>query len=149
MLTDMRQHKHHMALVRDENKNITGLVTIEDILEELVGEIFDEEDVVDQNFQALGGNRYLVNTHMLVGSLYERIGLSAAPRAVASKPLLSLMLETLGKLPEEEESFVIDDLEFTVETVENQRPVRTFVRVLDREELAAQSAKAAEEEVEA
>ncbi len=149
VLTDMRQHKHHMALVRDENKHITGLVTIEDILEELVGEIFDEEDVVDQNFQALGGNRYLVNTHMLVGNLYERIGLSAAPRGVAAKPLLSLMLENLGKLPEVEESFVIDDLEFTVETVENQRPVRTFVRVLDEEELAAQSVKAAEEEVEA
>ncbi|MBQ2772857.1 MAG: HlyC/CorC family transporter [Clostridia bacterium] len=149
LLTDMRQHKNHMALVRDKNKKITGLVTIEDILEELVGEIFDEEDVVDQNFQTLGGNRYLVNTHMLVGTLYERIGLSEAPKALATKPLLSLMLETLGRLPKEEESFVVDDLEFTVETVENQRPVRTFVHVLDEEELAARAAAATEKEVEA
>ena len=149
LLTDMRQHKNHMALVRDKNKKITGLVTIEDILEELVGEIFDEEDVVDQDFQALGGNRYLVNTHMTVGTLYERIGLSEAPKALAAKPLLSLMLETLGRLPEEEESFVVDDLEFTVETVENQRPVRTFVHVLDEEELAARAAAATEKEVEA
>ena len=149
LLTDMRQHKHHMAIVRDKNKKITGLVTIEDILEELVGEIFDEEDVVDQNFQALGGNRYLVNTHMLVGTLYERIGLSKAPKALASKPLLSMMLETIGRLPELEESFVVDDLEFTVETVENQRPVRTFVHVLDEEELAARAAAAKESEVEA
>ena len=149
LLTDMRQHKHHMALVRDKNKKITGLVTIEDILEELVGEIFDEEDVVDQNFQALGGNRYLVNTHMLVGTLYERIGLSKAPKALAAKPLLSMMLETIGRLPELEESFVVDDLEFTVETVENQRPVRTFVHVLDEEELAARAAVAKESEVEA
>ena len=37
-----------MAMVQDENKQIVGLVTIEDILEELVGEIFDEEDIVDQ-----------------------------------------------------------------------------------------------------
>ena len=149
VLTDMRQHKHHMAIVRDKNKHITGLVTIEDILEELVGEIFDEEDVVDQNFQALGGNRYLVNTHMLVGNLYERIGLSAAPRAVAAKPLLSLMLETLGKLPEVEETFLIDDLEFTIETVENQRPVRTFVHVLSEEDLAQRAAEAEAKEVEA
>ncbi|MBQ9802891.1 MAG: HlyC/CorC family transporter [Clostridia bacterium] len=147
VLTDMRQHKHHMALVRDKNKHIVGLVTIEDILEELVGEIFDEEDVVDQNFQALGGNRYLVNTHILVGSLYERIGLSAAPRGVATKPLLSLMLETIGRLPEEEETFLIDDLEFTIETVENQRPVRAFVHVLDEEELAARALAASEKEV--
>ena len=149
LLTDMRQHKHHMALVRDKNKKIVGLVTIEDILEELVGEIFDEEDVVDQDFQALGGNRYLVNTRMLVGTLYERIGLSEAPAALAAKPLLSLMLETIGRLPEEEESFVVDDLEFTVEAVENQRPVRTFVHVLDEEEKAARAAAATEKEVDA
>ena len=149
VLTDMRQHKHHMALVRDNNKQIVGLVTIEDILEELVGEIFDEEDVVDQDFQTLGGNRYLVNTHMLVGKLYERIGLTAAPKAIAGKPLLSLMLESIGKLPEEEESFLIDDLEFTIESVENQRPVRTYVHVLDEEDLAARAAETSEKEVEA
>ncbi len=149
VLTDMRQHKHHMALVRDKNKQITGLVTIEDILEELVGEIFDEEDVVDQNFQALGGNRYLVNTHMLVGNLYERIGLSAAPKGLATKPLLSLMLETLGRLPEVEETFLVDDLEFTIETVENQRPVRAFVHVLSEEDLAERAAEAGAKEVEA
>ena len=63
LLTEMRQHKLQIALVQDENRKVVGLVTIEDILEELVGEIFDEEDVVDQNFQALGGNKYMINTH--------------------------------------------------------------------------------------
>ena len=145
LLTDMRQHKHHMALVRDEKKQVVGLVTIEDILEELVGEIFDEEDVVDQDFQTLGGNRYLVNTRMTVGDLYVRVGLSEAPGQLAGKPLLSWMLETLGRLPEVEESFLIDELEFTVEAVENSRPVRTFVHFLDEEELAARAATLAEE----
>jgi len=149
LLTDMRQHKNHMAIVRDKNKRVTGLVTIEDILEELVGEIFDEEDVVDQDFQTLGGNRYLVNTHILLGSLYERIGLCEAPERLASKPLLSLMLETIGRLPEVDESFTVGDLEFTIETVENQRPTRTYVRVLDEEELAQRAAAAEERQVEA
>ncbi|MBQ3483825.1 MAG: HlyC/CorC family transporter [Clostridia bacterium] len=148
LLNEMRQHKNHMALVRDEDKRILGLVTIEDILEELVGEIFDEEDVVDQNFQALGGNKYRVNTHMLMGNLYERIGLSAAPRAVAAKPLLSLMLETVGRLPAEEESFLYDCLEITVETVEDGRPTFVLVHSLDDEELAARLAADAAGEVE-
>ena len=149
LLTEMRQHKNHMALVRDDAKRVLGLVTIEDILEELVGEIFDEEDVVDQDFQTLGGNKYRVNTHMLMGELYERIGLFAAPRAVAAKPLLSLMLETLGRLPAEEESFLYDCLDITVEAVHQGRPTYVLVHCLDEDELAARLAADAAGEVEA
>lgn len=149
VLTEMRQHKNHIALVRDEQKKLLGLVTIEDILEELVGEIFDEEDVVDQNFQALGGNKYLVNTHILTASLYERAGLYKAPRAIASKPVISLILETLGRMPQPEETFLYDRLEFTVDTVEDGRPTYVTVHFLDDEELAERLAPAEEKEVDA
>ena len=94
----MRQHKLQLAVVLDKTKKNVGIVTIEDILEELVGEIFDEEDIVDQNFQTLGGNKYMINTHMLVATAYERMGLGKAPRSIASKPLLSFILETVGHL---------------------------------------------------
>lgn len=149
LLTDMRQHKKNIAIVHDENKNFVGLVTIEDILEELVGEIFDEEDVVDNNFQALGGNKYLVNTHVLVGNAYERMGLDKAPRAVASKPILSFMLETMGHLPEENESFVYDNLEFKAETVENGCVNEVIIHILDEEDLALLESEKSEEEVKA
>lgn len=135
-LSDMRQHKHHMAIVVDKDKKMTGIVTVEDLLEELVGEIFDEEDVVDRNFQALGGNHYLVNTHMLMGSLYERMGLDKAPRGIATKPLISFLLEKSGRLLEEGESFLYEDLEFTVETVEEGRPAEVDVHILDEQDLA-------------
>ena len=137
-----------MAMVQDENKRIVGLVTIEDILEELVGEIFDEEDIVDQNFQALGGNKYLINTHMLMGNAYERMGIGQAPRAVAAKPILSFVLETLGHLPAEDESFLYGNLEFTAETVQDFRVTEVIVHILDEEDLAERLA-AAEQEVEA
>ena len=148
ILTDMRQHKHHIALVRDEDKKILGLVTIEDILEELVGEIFDEEDVVDQNFQTLGGDRYRVNTHMLLGIVYERAGLYKAPRQIAAKPVISLMLETLGRMPEQDESFLYDHLEFTVDTIEDGRPTFVIIHFLDDEALAERLAEKTEKEVE-
>ena len=147
LLTDMRQHKLQIAMVLDDRKKVVGLVTIEDILEELVGEIFDEEDVVDQNFQALGGNKYMVNTHMLVASAYERMGLGSAPRKIAAKPLLSFMLETLGHLPEEDESFLYDHLEFTAKTVVDGRITEVIVHILDDEALAARLAEQNGEEV--
>ena len=142
VLTDMRQHKHHMAIVLDEDKKAVGVVTIEDFLEELVGEIFDEEDVVDQNFHALGGNKYLVNTHMLTGVVYERMGLPAAPASVASKPLISMLIEKLGHVPAEEEEIIIGNLEITVEDCENGSPLRVIVHVMDEEDLARLAAQA-------
>ena len=149
ILTFMRQQKQHIALVRDEKRKILGLVTIEDILEELVGEIFDEEDVVDQNFQTLGGDHYRVNTHMLVGTLYERAGMGKAPRGLVSRPLITLVLEALGRMPEQDESFLYDHLEITVDTVEDGRPTFVVVHFLDDEELAARLAPAEEKEVDA
>ena len=136
LLNDMRQHKLQVALVQDSARKVVGLVTIEDILEELVGEIFDEEDVVDKNFQTLGGNKYLVNTHLMVGNAYERMGLGNAPRNIASKPLLSLILETLGHLPCEDESFLYGKLEITAETIENGRVTEVIIHILDDEDLA-------------
>ena len=140
LLTDMRQHKLQIAIVQDANRNMVGIVTIEDILEELVGEIFDEEDVVDQNFQALGGNKYMINTHMLVSSAYERMGLEKAPRSIAFKPLLSFILETLGHLPEEDESFVYGNLEITAKTVVEGRVTEVIVHIMDAQDLAARQA---------
>ena len=147
LLTDMRQHKLQVAMVLDDHKKVIGLVTIEDILEELVGEIFDEEDVVDQNFQTLGGNKYMVNTHMLMATVYERMSLGRAPRKIASKPMLSFILETLGHIPEEDESFLYENIEYTAKTVVDGRLTEVIVHVLDEEDLAALNAKEPDEEV--
>ena len=147
LLNDMREHKVQIAMVLGDDKKVVGLVTIEDILEELVGEIFDEEDVVDKNFQALGGNRYMINTHMLVSVAYERMGIGRAPRNLASKPLLSFMLETLGHLPEEDESFIFDNMEFVTKTIEGGRVTEVLVHILDEEDIAAMNAAIQDEEV--
>jgi len=137
LLTDMRQHKLQIAMVLDDNKKVVGLVSIEDILEELVGEIFDEEDPVDQNFQTLGGNKYMINTHMLMSTAYERMSVGRAPAKIASKPMLSFILETLGHLPEEDESFVYTNMRFTAKTVVDGRLTEVIVHILDDEALAA------------
>ena len=145
LLTDMRQYRIQVAMVVDDAKKVIGLVTIEDILEELVGEIFDEEDIVDKNFQTLGGNKYAVNTHMLMSTVYERTALGTAPRRIAGKPLLSFILETLGHIPEEDESFLYENIRFTAKTVIDGRLTEVLVHVLDEEELEALKAEKGEE----
>ena len=146
LLTHMRQHKLQMAIVQDEKRKVVGLVTIEDILEELVGEIFDEEDIVDTNFLALGGNKYVVNTHMVMGEIYERMGLDKAARGIVTKPLLSLVLETLGRIPaEDDEPFLYENLEITPKTVENGRLTEVVIHILDEDEMAAKAEELREE----
>ena len=136
LLTHMRQHKIQMAIVQDEKKHVVGLVTIEDILEELVGEIYDEEDIVDKNFCTLGGNKYVVNTRMLVRDAYERMGIGVAPKHIAAKPLLSIMLEKLGRLPREDEEFLYEGMLIVPRNVEGGKPTEVLVHILDEEELA-------------
>ena len=141
LLTHMRQHKIQMAIVQDENKKVVGLVTIEDILEELVGEIYDEEDIVDKNFCTLGGNKYVVNTRMLVSDVFERMGLGTAPKNIAQKPLLSVMLEKLGRLPNDGEEFYYREMKIVPKSVTNGKPTEVVIQILDEEELARRVAE--------
>ena len=131
LLEEMRQHKFYLAVVSDSDGKTLGLVTIEDFLEELVGEIWDEDDVVDKNFIKLGGNRFLVNTHMTVGELTDRLGIKPLSSLSPIRPLLSVILEHFGKIPEEDESFTVECLEITIEKVENSSVSGVIIHLLD------------------
>ena len=148
LLSHMRQHKIQMAIVQDERKRTAGLVTIEDILEELVGEIYDEEDIIDKNFCTLGGNKYVINTRLLVDVVYERMGIGNPPKSIAQKPLLSVLLEKLGRLPQEEEVFYYEGMKITPKTIVNGKPTEVVVQLLSDEEFAAATAPAPEQEEE-
>ena len=140
LLTEMRQHKFYLGVVHEEGKTL-GLVTIEDFLEELVGEIWDEDDVVDNDFVKLGGNRTQINTHMKMGEIYKRLGLNLRRDQDFDRPLLSIDVEYFGRLPEEEESFIYRNMEITVDTVENGAIKTVVIRLLSPAELAELSGK--------
>jgi len=136
LLEEMRQHKFYLAVVSDRDGKTLGLVTIEDFLEELVGEIWDEDDVVDKNFIKLGGNRFLVNTHMTLGEISDRLGIAPIRGELPMRPLLSVILEHFGSIPEEDESFRLDRLEITVDKVENGRVSNVVLHLLDEDDLS-------------
>ena len=119
LLNHMRSTKKYISIVRDDKGRTLGLVTIEDFLEELVGEIWDEDDVFDKDFVKLGGNRFRLSPRMLVSEAFTRIGYKPREtKPFMSKPIISWLVETLRHIPEEGDAFVYDRLEVTVEEVD-------------------------------
>ena len=138
LLTIMRQHRYYLAVVIDDKASTIGIVTIEDFLEELVGEIWDEDDVVDPDFIKLGGNYFRVTSRMTVGEAFSRIGLPAPAPSVAQKPLISFILDTLGRMPEEEERFDFQDVEIIADEVKDGRLTQVVIHIPDDKEDDAQ-----------
>jgi putative hemolysin len=97
ILRDMRQRRLHMAVVVDEHGGTSGLVTLEDILELLVGEIRDELDEEEQ-VQDLGNGRLLVDAALSVESLGTRLGV-VFPETNGVVSVGGLLMEQLGKVP--------------------------------------------------
>ncbi len=133
LLSEMRQHKCYLAIVADEEGHTQGLITIEDCLEELVGEIWDEDDVVDKNFVKLGGNRFRINPRMTLGEVCHRIGIKPPDKRRAARPLISIILEHFGRIPEEEEIFTLGELEITIEEIEENKIIAVDVHLLSPE----------------
>ncbi len=131
---EMSGKRQSMALVRDRaGVSVVGIVTIEDFIEEIVGEIFDEQDVVDDDFMKLGGNYFRVSGRLSVCEMYARIG-ESAPRGVAvHKPVSTWILENLGRLPEEGDSFVCGDLTVEIDETEQNRVLFATVKLADPE----------------
>ena len=138
LLDSMRSQKIYLAIVKDKGR-VAGIVTIEDFLEELVGEIWDEEDDVDTDFYKLGGGRYCANARLKVSDFFERIGHPVNDPKIASYALGFWVTYVIGHLPEEGESITYDGIEIEVEKV-NKKRILTLVATVptDSGEEAAQ-----------
>ena len=129
LLSEMGRNRFYMAIVRDAAGNTAGVVTIEDFLEELVGEIFDEDDEIDESFMKLGGNHFEVAGTLSIGEMYRRMKHTPAHRFLPTKPVHIWVLEKLGRDPKEEETFEEGELTVTVLEVEDGRVRRVEVKL--------------------
>jgi putative hemolysin len=134
LMREMQAEKFHMAIVIDEYGGTAGLVTLEDLIEELVGEIVDEFDVEDPLLEPLPGGDVRVNARMPVDELNELLHL-ALPEGDWDT-LGGLVFNLLGHVPTEGETVDVDGHRLRAERVQGRRIGRVRISVRDEPEAA-------------
>lgn len=126
VLAEFRKGRIHMAIVIDEYGGTAGLVTLEDVLEEIVGEIEDEFDEDERLFTWVDERRLRVDPKIGVEDLQELLGVPL-PVEEGSETLAGLVYEAAGKVPEVGDEVRIGELAVAVEAVEEQRILRVLI----------------------
>ena len=126
LLREMRQEKFHLALVTDEYGSVSGLVTLEDLLEELVGEIEDEHDREQPRVVAVGDNAYRVDGRTPVDELRGIVDGADLPEGDWDT-VAGLMLGALGAIPSEGQEVRVGTLCLKAEKVHGRRIRKVLV----------------------
>lgn len=126
LIEDIREKKLSMAIVLDDFGGTRGIVTVEDVLEELVGEIWDEEDIVVEEFTELGKGRYLASADMTVGEIFERMDYEELEEDedLEYKRASEWAFEQFGHVPKVGESFTYEALSVSVARMQANRIVQ-------------------------
>ncbi|MEA2581331.1 MAG: magnesium and cobalt exporter, family [Actinomycetota bacterium] len=119
LLREMQREKFHLALVTDEYGSVTGLVSLEDLLEELVGEITDEYDREEPEFVELGVGRYRVSGKASIDDVNERLGIELPDEEWDT--IAGFVLDLFGKIPDDGEEVDYQGMTFKAEKVQGRR----------------------------
>ena len=131
----LQRNKAHMAVVVDEYGGTEGIATLEDIVEELVGDIWDEHDEVIEEFRKQSDGSYLVACSADLDDLYDLFDMKPSEEYDASS-VSGWVMEEIGRVPDVGDRFQADGLDVCVTRVEHRRVMEIRVRPLppEREE---------------
>lgn len=133
LLALLQESKSHVAIVVDEYGGTLGIVTMEDILEELVGEIWDEHDEVEEPFRPQEDGSVLVDCSVSVDDFCDYFDVKSDSESVS---IGGWIMESMDRIPDEGDTFEYENLTVTVEKVEEHRveTVRIVVGAKENEE---------------
>jgi putative hemolysin len=125
LLREMQQEKFHIALVTDEYGSVVGLVTLEDLLEELVGEIADEYDTEEPEVEVVSEDVYRVDGKLAIDELNEILDTELPDEEWDT--IGGLVLGLLGEIPDEGQDVKFRNLRFTAERVNGRRISKVLI----------------------
>ena len=125
LLKMLQTQKSHLAVVIDEYGGTIGIVTMEDILEELVGEIWDEHDEIVEEFTLLGDDTYKIACSANVDGMLDFFALTGE---VDSSTVSGWVVEQLGAIPKEGDTFTYENLFVTVSKTDSKRAIEIIVK---------------------
>jgi len=125
LLREMQRDKFHIALVTDEYGSVSGLVTLEDLLEELVGEIADEYDREEPELVPVGDGLYRVSGKASIDDVNELLDVELPDEEWDT--VAGLMLELFGRIPKSGDEVTFEGLTFTAEEVQGRRISKVLI----------------------
>ncbi len=125
LLREMQQEKFHIALVTDEYGSVSGLVTLEDLLEELVGEITDEYDTEEPEIEQVADGVYRVDGKMSIDEVNEILDVELPDEEWDT--VGGLMLGLIGSIPDQGDEVVFQNLTFAAEKIDGRRIVKILI----------------------
>ena len=134
ILNAFKRTKIHLAVVTDEYGGTLGIVTMEDLLEEIVGEIWDEDEEIEHNYYKIGKGEFLVNGDMELEDMLGLFDMDEDSLECDSVTVGGYILEHAGTIPHKRDNIEADGFKFTVMEVKDQRILRVVVKKNDTSE---------------
>lgn len=129
LMNDLRKNQVNMAIVTDEYGGTLGIVTMEDLIEEIVGEIYDEDEDIEKEYTKLRENCYFVSGDLEFDQLLELTDREDFDNDTESHTVGGFIFEHMGRIPKVGDKFEIDGLSFEVYKVEERRIISAIVKV--------------------
>lgn len=129
VLSKLKQMRQHLAIVTDEYGGTAGVITMEDVLEELVGEIWDESDEVEEPVTVRDRGEFEVDGDMSISDFLELTSLGTPEEEFESDTVGGWCIEQLGHYPKEGETFTFRNLTVRILTMEDLRVARIWVQL--------------------
>lgn len=131
LFSEMRKNKKQIAIIIDEYGGTAGLVTMEDILEEIVGDIYDEFDEFENEYEKIDENTFILDGTVPIYECKKILGIEIPEGDYET--ISGYLIEVLGRIPEEKEKPIIeiDDVVYKIEKIENKRVDKVKVCITD------------------